>query len=120
MIVIYDFDKTLEQPEDQHYIAVAGKSYPLNVQALEGFFQEIIGEYHAFAIFEQKMREEPGGLAMVGSKLREMVEGLPVNPYPDVEDEEFTLGLLRFLFSLNQRTVKRGIAEAMLTKEGGH
>ena len=116
MIVIYDMDKTLAAEEDHYFVRFQGQELPLDIDKLRDLFAWAVEEYDGFNPYEKALKANDQTFAHMLGQLSGVLP-VPANPYADVDDKDFVLGLLRFLWNVNQRTVKRDICEVMLFKE---
>lgn len=113
MIVIYDFEKTVAESKDLYFIEAGGERIPLNMEKAHLFFSAVIEKYSTFSNYEQALNTDDSVYDELVENLSTMT-AIPDNPYPDVNEKEYVLLFLRFLFNINQRYTKRFLCDAYI------
>jgi len=111
--VIYDLDGSLGIREEQAMLRVAGRELSLDLEKLQEFFEQILAVHGSYLRFEQGFREDADFRAAALEDMAAFM-AVPDQPYPEVGAEEFQSVLLRFLFTVHQRRVKRFLCDTVL------
>ncbi len=113
MIVIYDFEKTVAEDKDHYFIEAGGKRIPLDMEKAHLFFSAVIEKYSTFKKYEEALNTDDAVYDELVANLSGMTS-IPENPYPDVDEKDFVLLFLRFIFNINQRYTKRFLCDTYI------
>ena len=117
MIVVYDFDETLEKEEkDLAYISSGGERIALDTEGMARFFEDVLARFGKYAHYEAHVQEDEelynAMLESVGA-----MTTLPAKVDDEMSDKEHALTFLRFLFLINQRQLKRFLCDSVIFPE---
>ncbi len=118
MIVIYDFDQSMAMDGAITYLKYDEKIFPINMEKLKDLFATIINLHGRYGVYEEIVKSDP-------TIRQQLVEQLsPVVTLPDYDCSTDAglrdfLTMLRFLFNINQRQVKRELCDMLMHGEQG-